>query len=229
MLILAIDTSTSTASISLLKNDEIVSEVFINLGVNHSIILLPALYDLCRLSCIEPSSIDLFACTIGPGSFTGLRVGASTIKGLALATGKPVVGVSTLDALAFNLVGLHMLICPILDAKKNQVYTALYRTGYNNILVKAGNERVTDIEEFLRSIDEETIFVGNGALKYADLISDILSGRSYFASTCNHHVRAAAVGLLGRKKYSEGDILDLVTFAPIYLRLSEAEMKCLSK
>jgi tRNA threonylcarbamoyladenosine biosynthesis protein TsaB len=225
MLILAIDTSTRTASISLLKNDEILSEIFINLGVNHSIVLLPALYDLCRLSCIEPSSIDLFVCTIGPGSFTGLRVGASTVKGLALAAGKPVVGVSTLDALAFNLIGSNMLICPILDAKKNQVYTALYRTGHDNVLEKTGNEKVTDIEEFLQSIGEETIFVGDGAIKYAGLIRGILRGRSYFASACNHYVRAAAVGLLGKIKYFEGDVLDLITFTPMYLRPSEAEMK----
>ena len=226
MLILAIDTSTRTASISLLKNDEILSEVFINLGVNHSIVLLPALYDLCRLSCIELSSIDLFVCTMGPGSFTGLRVGASTIKGLALATGKPVVGVSTLEALAFNLIGSQMLICPMLDAKKNQVYTVLYRTGHDNVLEKRENERVTDIEEFLQSIDEETIFVGDGSIKNAGLIGDILPGRSYFAPACNQYVRAAAVGLLGKRKYSEGDVLDLITFAPIYLRPSEAEMKC---
>jgi len=225
MLILAIDTSTRTASISLLKNDEILSEIFLNLGVNHSIVLLPALYDLCRLSCIETSSIDLFVCTIGPGSFTGLRVGASTLKGIALATGKPVVGVSTLDALAFNLIGSNMLICPILDAKKNQVYTALYRTGHDNVLEKIGNEKVTDIEEFLQSIGEETIFVGDGAIKYAGLICGILPGRSYFTSTCNHYVRAAAVGLLGKKKHSEGDALDLITFTPVYLRPSEAEMK----
>jgi tRNA threonylcarbamoyladenosine biosynthesis protein TsaB len=225
MLILAIDTSTRTASISLLKNDEILSEVFINLGVNHSIVLLPALYDLCRLSCIELSSIDLFVCTIGPGSFTGLRVGASTIKGLALATGKPVVGVSTLEALAFNLIGSKMLICPMLDAKKTQVYAALYRTGRDNVLEKRENERVTNIEEFLQSINEETIFVGDGSIKNAGFIGDILPGRSYFASACNQYVRAAAVGLLGKRKYSEGDVLDLTTFTPIYLRPSEAEMK----
>lgn len=225
MLILAIDTSTRTVSISLLKNDEILSEIFVNLGVNHSIVLLPALYDLCRLSCIEPSSIDLFVCTIGPGSFTGLRVGASTLKGLALAASKPVVGISTLDALAFNLIGSKMLICPILDAKKNQVYTAFYRTGHDNVLEKTGNERVADIEEFLQSIDEETIFVGDGALKYAGLIGDILPGRSYFASTCNHYVRATAVGLLGKKKFSEGDVLDLITFTPMYLYPTEADIK----
>jgi tRNA threonylcarbamoyladenosine biosynthesis protein TsaB len=225
MLILAIDTSTRTAGVSLLKNDEILSEVFINLGINHSIVLLPALHDLCKFSRIELSSVDLFVCTIGPGSFTGLRVGASTIKGLALATGRPVVGVSTLEALAFNIIDSKMLICPMLDAKKNQVYTALYRAGHDNVLEKRENERVTDIEEFLESIDEETIFVGDGSIKNAELIGDILPGRSCFASACNQYVRAAAVGLLGKRKYYEGDILDLITFTPIYLRPSEAEMK----
>jgi len=225
MLILAIDTSTRTASVSLLKNDDILSEIFINLGVNHSIALLPALYDLCTLSCVKPSSVDLFVCTIGPGSFTGLRIGASTVKGLALAAGKPVVGVSTLDALAYNLIGSKMLICPILDAKKTEVYTALYRTGDDNVLEKTGSERVTDIEEFLRSIDEETIFVGDGAIKYARLIDGIMPGRSHFASPCNQYVKAAAVGILGKKKYSGEDVLDLITFTPIYLRPSEAEMK----
>jgi len=225
MLILAIDTSTKTASIALLRDDDILAEIFLNMGVNHSIVLLPTLYDLCRLSCIEPSSIDLFVCTIGPGSFTGLRVGACTVKGLALATDRPVVGVSTLDALAFNLVGSEMLICPMLDAKKNQVYTALYRTGRNNLLQKTENERVTDIEEFLQCIDADTIFVGDGAVKYARLISDILPLRSYFASACNQYVRAATTGLLGKRKYSEGDVLDPETFTPVYLRPSEAEMK----
>ena len=229
MLILAIDTSTSTASISILKNDDILSEVFINLGINHSAILLPALHNLCTLSCTELGAIDLFACAIGPGSFTGLRVGASTVKGLALATCKPVVGVSTLEALAFNLVGSKILICPILDAKRNQIYTALYRTGHNNELVKVGHERVTNIRDFLLSIDGEAMFVGNGALKYKSIIDGILPGRSYFASAFNHHVSAATVGILGKKKYSEGDILDIIDFTPKYLRQSEAEIKRLSE
>src|SRR5512136_1085962 len=103
MLILAIDTSSGSASIALLRDDDILSEIFINLDVNHSVVLLPALHDLLRLSRIEPKEIDLFACTIGPGSFTGIRVGASTVKGLALAVEKPIVGVSTLEALAFNI------------------------------------------------------------------------------------------------------------------------------
>jgi tRNA threonylcarbamoyladenosine biosynthesis protein TsaB len=229
MLILAIDTSTKSASIALLRDSDILSEIFVNLDVNHSVVLLPALDYLLRLSRIEPRGIDLFACTIGPGSFTGLRVGASTIKGLALATGRPIAGVSTLEALAFNIIGSEISVCPMLDAKKDQVYTALYRTGRDYTLEKIESERVTDVRGFLQCIDEEVIFVGDGAVKYAGLISEMLPGKSYFASGCHQHVRAAVVGLLGKKKYSEGDVLDSVTFAPAYLRVSEAEMRRFSR
>lgn len=225
MLILAIDTSARTASIALLQEKEILSEITVNLGLNHSLVLLPALHDLCTLSRIEIGSIDLYACTIGPGSFTGLRVGTSTVKGLALATGKPVVGVSTLDALAFNLVGLNMMVCPMLDAKKNQVYTALYRNERENILEKKEHERITDVKDFLQYINDKTLFVGDGAMKYAKLISDALPGESFFASHAHQNVRAATVGLLGEKMYYEGNVLNPITFTPRYLRPSEAEMK----
>ncbi|MGZ3596369.1 MAG: tRNA (adenosine(37)-N6)-threonylcarbamoyltransferase complex dimerization subunit type 1 TsaB [Syntrophales bacterium] len=229
MLTLAIDTSTKSASIALLRDSDILSESFFNLDVNHSLVLLPALEHLLRLSSIQAGEIDLFACTMGPGSFTGLRVGASTIKGLALATGKPIAGVSTLEALAFNIVSPEISICPMLDAKKDQVYTALYRTDRNYSLERIEGERVTDVRRFLQCIDEDVIFVGDGAAKYAGLISEMLPGKSYFASVCHQHVRAAVVGLLGKKKYSEGDILDSLTFAPAYLRASEAEMKRFSQ
>jgi tRNA threonylcarbamoyladenosine biosynthesis protein TsaB len=229
MLILAIDTSAKSASIAILRDSDILSEIFVNLDVNHSVILLPALDHLLRLSRIEAGEIDLFACTTGPGSFTGLRVGASTVKGLALATGKPIAGVSTLEALAFNIKGPEISICPMLDAKKDQVYTALYRSGRDDTLEKIKSERVTDVRGFLRCIDEEVIFVGDGAVKYAGLISEMLPGKSYFASGYHQHVRAAVVGLLGKRKYSEGDALDSVAFAPSYLRVSEAETKRLSR
>jgi tRNA threonylcarbamoyladenosine biosynthesis protein TsaB len=225
MLILAIDTSMKSASIALLRDSDILCETLVNLDVNHSLVLLPALDHLLGLSRIDPEMIDLFACTIGPGSFTGLRVGASTIKGLALATGRPIAGVSTLEALAFNIIGSQILICPMLDAKKDQVYTALYRTGRDCTLEQIESERVTDVRGFLQCIDEEVIFVGDGAVKCAGLISEMLPGKSYFAAGCHQHVRAAVVGILGKKKYSEGDVLDSVTLAPSYLRASEAEMK----
>jgi tRNA threonylcarbamoyladenosine biosynthesis protein TsaB len=225
MLILAVDTSSKSASIALLRDDDVLSEIFFNLDVNHSVVLLPALHHLLRLSRIELNEIDVFACTIGPGSFTGLRVGASTIKGLALATEKPIAGVSTLEALAFNITCSKIIVCPMLDAKKDQVYTALYRTAQDYTLEEIKSERVTDVRGFLQCIDEEVIFVGDGSVKYAGLISDMLPGKCYFTSGCHQYVRAAVVGVLGKKKYSEGDVLDSVTLAPVYLRASEAEMK----
>ena len=225
MLILAVDTSTKTASIALLEKDEILAEVFINLGVNHSVVLLPALHELCRMSRIVPGQIDLFACIIGPGSFTGLRIGASTVKGLAMAAGKPIVGVSTLEALAFNSIGSGMLVCPMMDAKKNQVYTALYRTGRDEKMEKIGNEMVTDVRDFLQRINEDIIVVGDGAIQYSGIINAILPGKAYHASPCHQYVRAAAVGILGKSKYAEGNVLDSVTFTPKYFRLSEAEVK----
>ena len=229
MLTLAIDTSMKSASIALLRDGDILSEILVNLDVNHSVVLLPALDDLLKLSRIQPDEIDLFACTIGPGSFTGLRVGASTVKGLALATRRPIAGVSTLEALACNITGWGISVCPMLDARKDQVYTGLYRTVRDYTLKIIESERVTDVRRFLQCIEEEVIFVGDGAVKYAGLISEMLPEKSHFASGCHQHVRAAVVGLLGEKKYSEGDVLDSATFAPAYLRASEAEMKRFSR
>jgi tRNA threonylcarbamoyladenosine biosynthesis protein TsaB len=229
MLILAIDTSSKSASAALIRDDDILSEIFLNLNVNHSVVLLPALHHLLSLSSIKPEEIDLFACTVGPGSFTGLRVGASTIKGLALAMERPIAGVSTLEALAFNITCPGIPICPMLDARKGQVYTALYRTGLDYRLETIEGERVSDVRGFLRCIDEDVIFVGDGSQEYAGLIMDMLPGKFHFASSCHQHVKAAVVGALAKKKYLDGDVLDSVNFAPVYLRPSEAEMRRFSR
>ncbi|HUH67319.1 MAG TPA: tRNA (adenosine(37)-N6)-threonylcarbamoyltransferase complex dimerization subunit type 1 TsaB [Syntrophales bacterium] len=229
MLTLAIDTSTTSIAIALLKDDDVIAETFLNLDINHSIVLLAALEHILQISHIGMKDIDLFACTRGPGSFTGLRIGASTVKGLALSIGKPIVGVSTLQALAFNVAVPRVSICPMLDAKKDQVYAALYRAGRNYTLEEIKSERVTEVCKFLQDIDVEALFVGDGAVKYANRIEEILPGRASFASSCHQHIRASAVGLLGRGKYLNGEVLDPVTFAPVYLRVSEAEAKRLAR
>lgn len=222
---LAIDTSTMTASVASLKNSEIVGEVFVNLKINHSPMLLPVIEMLCTASGMKLKEVDLFVCTIGPGSFTGVRIGVSTVKGFALATGKPVVGVSTLDALAMNVLGSPVKICPMLDARKNQVYTALYGTDGDNQIEKIKDERDTEIREFLRTIDEEVIFLGEGAQKYAGVIREMLCGKAYFAAGIQNHVRASMAGVLGEKKFRDGERDDPVTLVPQYMRLSEAELK----
>lgn len=226
MYTLAIDTSTKTASAALLRDDEVVVEVFVNVGLNHSEVLLPAIDNICRTAGIGVPDIELFACTTGPGSFTGLRIGAATVKGLALAGAKPIAGVSTLDALAFNAAGSAHSVCPMLDARKSQVYAALYKSVQGGFPEKIKKEAVTELSSFVKKIanDSHVIFLGDGAAAYAGEITSIMGSRASFVLPVHNHIRASAVGLIGMADYRKGLAADAVTFIPRYLRQSEAEM-----
>ncbi len=208
-----------------MDSDSVLGEYLINMGINHSETLLPSIEKILSVTGTEIADVDLFALTVGPGSFTGLRVGASTVKGLALAADKPVVGVSSMDALALNVANSTITICPMLDARKKEVYTALYEPDRRGLPKKIAGEMVIDPEKFLKGIDAEVIFLGDGAISYCGLIKEILPDRSYFALPNLQYIKASAVGLLGMNKFIEGDILDIMTFTPQYLRLSEAETK----
>lgn len=225
MNILAMDTSQKTVSVALLADETILVDTFINRGINHSAVLLPAIEKACQMAGLTVDGVDLFALTIGPGSFTGLRIGASTVKGLALATGKPVVGISTLEALAQNGKSSTRLICPLLDAQKNQVYTAYYRVNADGWVERTTEERVMNVEALLRNLNEEVLFLGDGAGIYAELIRKVLRKKAFFAASHQQHVRAGAVGFLGRNKFLNGDLLDILRFTPHYLRPSEAEVR----
>ncbi|MBN1382728.1 MAG: tRNA (adenosine(37)-N6)-threonylcarbamoyltransferase complex dimerization subunit type 1 TsaB [Deltaproteobacteria bacterium] len=225
MFTLAIDTSTTTAGCVLLEEEDIRAEIIINLGLNHSATLLPSINHLIGLAGMKMMDIDLYACTVGPGSFTGLRIGASTVKGFAMATGKPAVGVSALDALAFNITNSSMLICPMLDAKKKQVYTALYRANHQNHIERVSAEKAIEVEKMLSEIHEDCIFFGDGASVYRDAIKEALPDHAYFTLPVHQHIRAACVGLLGIRQFKTGNVLDLFNFTPRYLRASEAEVK----
>jgi tRNA threonylcarbamoyladenosine biosynthesis protein TsaB len=225
MLILASDSSTKTASVALLRDSAIVAESFINIGRNHGETFLPEIVNLLSMGNTRLDEIDLFVVTIGPGSFTGLRIGLSTVKGLAFATGRSVVGVSTLETLASNLSNSLIAICPMLDARKGEVYTALYRPEEADFPKEIVSEGVTDPGEFLKGVDEDVIFIGDGALSYTDIIRKKLPGKSHFALSPLNYIRASSAGLIGLKKFRDGDILDLLTFTPRYLRVSEAEAK----
>jgi len=229
LLILAFDASTKTSSVALLRDNAVLVECFVNIEKNHGETLLPEVVNLLDKGNLKLEEIDLFAVTVGPGSFTGLRIGASTVKGLAFSTGKPIVGVSSLDALALNLSNSLITICPMLDARKKEVYTALYKAKEADFPEKIMNEKVIDPGEFLECIDEEIIFLGDGALQYEGIIREKLPGKSHFASYHLNYIRASSVGLIGLKKFYDGDILNLITFTPQYLRVSEAEAKRLSK
>lgn len=224
---LAIDTSSKTASVALLQDEVILYELSVNVGLNHSVILMPAIDRMLRLAGLDVEDIDLFACTSGPGSFTGLRIAAGTIKGFAMASNKPIVGVSSLDALSLNAACSSYLICPLLDARKGQVYTALYRPGEGGFPRKITADKVAGIESVLNEVNEmgNVIFLGDGAAVYRDLIDRAMGAQAVFLPAAHHSIRASAVGLLGLRSFEEGKLVDSVSLIPHYLRLSEAEMK----
>ncbi len=225
MLTLALDTSSRTESIALLKDRNLLAELSVEVVSNHSESLLPSIKNLLDLTPYRLSDVDLFALTIGPGSFTGLRIGASTVKGLSLALGKPVAAVSTLEALAYNVMPSSLTACPFMDAKRNEVYTAVYRTAANGLPQAVYEEAVVNPEEFLKSLKEDTVFVGDGTKTYAGLIKALCPVRFFFAPPHLHLVRASAVGILGMERFKEGLKTDTMTFTPRYLRLSQAEVK----
>lgn len=224
MLTLAIDCATKSIGLALLEEEDVCAEVYLNLGRHHTEILLPALDKLFLLAGRTTEDVDLLACTVGPGSFTGLRIGVSTVKGLALAMARPVVGISTLEALALNAIPCRGLICSMLDARKNQVYACLFRMGPDGLPEAATTEKLIDVAKFLHELDQgEISFLGDGAIRYEKLIVETLKDRAVMCGRSRQRLQASAIGLIGLHRYRNGRVLDTRTFAPSYLRLSQAE------
>jgi tRNA threonylcarbamoyladenosine biosynthesis protein TsaB len=225
MLTLAFDTSSKTAAVALLQDDVILYDTIINVGLNHSEVLLTAIDQACLQARIKIVEIDLFACTIGPGSFTGLRIGVSTLKGLMLATGKPAVGISSLAALALNVSKSSKIICSVMDAGRGQVYIAYYRYNENGLIDQMGTEKAVDPREIIQNPEQEIIFVGDGAIKYADILSNTKTKEINIASALQQYIRASSVGFLGREKYDRNELLNAETFVPVYLRSADDHLK----
>jgi tRNA threonylcarbamoyladenosine biosynthesis protein TsaB len=224
MLTLAVECATKSVGLAILDEGDVLAELYLCPGRHHAEVLLPALDKLSLMAGLEPGSMDLLACTVGPGSFTGLRIGVSTIKGLALATGKPVVGVSTLEALAVNAMPSPMLICPMLDARKDQVYAGVYRMGPDDLPIAERPDRVTHVAEFLQELGQEQIvFLGDGALRHERLIRETVKGPAILCGSGQRRIMASAVGLIALRRYRSGILMDPLTLAPQYLRVSEAE------
>lgn len=225
MLTLAFDTSSKTVAVALLHDDVILYDTIINIDLNHSEVLLSAISYACLQTRIKISEIDLFACVIGPGSFTGLRIGVSTLKGLMLATGKPAVGISSLAALALNVGKSSKIICSVMDAGRGQVYTAFYRYNENGLLDQIGTDEAVDPREIILNPEQEIIFVGDGAIKYSGIISNNINNKINIASSAQQYIRASSVGILGREKYNRNELLNAETFVPVYLRSADARVK----
>lgn len=224
MKVLALDTSTKTGSIAITEGANVLAESIISIDYTHSETLLPSLKNILEATGIELGDIDLFALTVGPGSFTGIRIGVSTVKGLAMSLDKPVTGVSTIEALANNFPLSALPVVPILDARKGEVYTGRFEWN-DNRMEKLSEERAISPEELLDEIDEKTLFAGDGLLKYGDLIEERLGTLAAKAPPSHNFIRSSVVASLGLREFEAGRILDLVSFTPFYLRKSEAEVQ----
>ena len=222
MKILAVDTSTRICSVAVVENQALLAELTLNHGHTHSTHLMPMIETLlnqCRLSVHD---LDAFAVTVGPGSFTGLRIGISTVKGLAYGASKPVTGVSALEALAYQFPFASSIICPMIDARKGEVYTAGYRF-VDGALAEAWPPTACAPSEVLENIPDTCLFVGNGARLYKDLISDAAGSRAFFAPLGQDYIRAVAVGLLGYQLINRRQETPLADLNPWYIRPSDAE------
>lgn len=224
MRILGIESSSLVASVAVVTDDILTAEYTVNNKKTHSQTLLPMIDGMMKLLELEPEELDAIAVSGGPGSFTGLRIGSATGKGLGLALKKPLIHVPTVDAMAYNLYGADALICPIMDARRNQVYTGLYHFKQEFEVVKGSCAMdLGDLSAELNERDERVIFLGDGVPVYRQLIGELMTVPYDFAPAQSNRQRAASVAALGAVYYREGKTETAAEHAPDYLRKPQAE------
>ena len=224
MKILAVDTATKSCSVALTDDGSVSAELTTFKDQTHSKHLMDLIHSVLEISGFSVNDVEGFAVTVGPGSFTGLRIGISTIKGLAHAVDKPVVGISSLETLAWQCADQNYLICPFLDARKSEVYWATYRFEGTRLVQKTA-ERVSAPETALGSITEPCMFVGNGAQLYRKQITTELRNQAHFAPKEKHILRASSIAHLSMKRFKAQDTDEIASLTPHYIRKSDAELK----
>lgn len=225
MIILSIDSATPVAATAVLKDGVLLAEEMLNIGNTHSTQLMPMVADVLQKSNISVSEVDAVAVSQGPGSFTGLRIGMATAKGLAQGSGCKLLAVPTLDVLAQNMWGFAGAVCPILNAKKNEVYSALYRFNGKEMVLLSEYTAISP-ENLAKSLkDTENIcFLGDGVPVYRELLRDILGEKAKFAPADKLLSRGASLAYLAYQKAMRGEFAELFTTLPIYIRKCEAEI-----
>jgi len=223
MMVLGIETATKTGGVALLSGKGVIAEYTLNIEVTHSERLMATVDRVLSDTGITLAAVDGFAVSVGPGSFTGLRIGVATAKALAFSTGRPVAAVPTLMALAWNLSVAAHPVCPLLDAKKKEVYGAVYRTGSGTVETIM-DEAVLPLKELAHRLTGPTIFAGEGARLFRQELEDLLGERALFAPLAASVPSAASVAELGRMALLGGKAADPDDLAPVYIRRPEAEV-----
>lgn len=225
MKLLAIDSSGMVASVAVLSDEKLIGEYTINNKKTHSQTLLPMIDEMNKMIGMELEEIDAIAIAAGPGSFTGLRIGSATAKGLAFALNKPIISVPTLEAIASNVYGTDMLLCPIMDARNQQVFTGCYRFVEGELTTEL-EQTVLTVDELCNRLNEmnmDVMFLGDGIDVYKDVLVEKVRGKISFAPAHLKNQRASSVGMRAFTLYKEGKIDTADSHVPEYLRLSQAE------
>lgn len=224
MTVLAMDTSAKAASVCLAEEDKIIGEFFINTGLTHSQTLAPMTEQLCKNAGVPLDKIDAVAVNAGPGSFTGVRIGVAAAKGLAFANSLPCVAVSTLESMAYNLLGCDGIVCALMDARCGQVYNALFRVTGSTVERLCDDRAIalTDLQAELCERSEKIILVGDGASigfkSLAELPCDVR-----LAPMNKVNQTAASVALAAFERLKAGETCTPAALMPIYLRLPQAQ------
>ena len=232
MKILGIDSSGNVGSVAYVSDGVVISEYTLNNKKTHSQTLLPMIDDMVKKAEINLDELDAIAISQGPGSFTGLRIGSATAKGIAYVKDIPIVPVYTTEALCYNLYGETGLICPIMDARRGQVYTGIFNFSEDGSLETLLETTALSIEELLEKLAEfnqQVTFLGDGVDVFKDKIKELLKIPYKFAFGNNRLQRASSVALYGEILFEKGIKQDAASHAPIYLRMSQAERERLEK
>ncbi|MDW7672983.1 MAG: tRNA (adenosine(37)-N6)-threonylcarbamoyltransferase complex dimerization subunit type 1 TsaB [Bacillota bacterium] len=237
MKLLGLDTSTKVATAAVIDGNRLVGETYLHTGNDHSQHLMPLIEGLLRQCQVQPKELTAIAVALGPGSFTGLRIGLATGKAFASALKIPLVGIPTLDGLAYNLAHAEGIVCPILDARKKQVYTSIYSWNsslnkmerHSDYLVIDPEELVSMMGQFTGEDDNTIHFLGDGVPVYQNQLANLLTGKEVkFAHLPNSLARAAQIAWLGIARLREGisdkELKNYHFLTPLYLRASEAEV-----
>ena len=234
MKILAFDTTSKTAAVAITENEKPIGFTVIDTLNTHSVTLLPMTDDLMKRSGVDIKDIDLFVCSAGPGSFTGVRIGTSTVKGLAFAENKPCIGVSSLEALAMNVFAENGIICPVMDARRGQLYNALFKANGYGTIERLTEDRTVTVDELcqeLKEMSEKVFLTGDGY----DIAYKALTGLNCqpVPENMRYH-NAYNVAVLGYRKYIGSDEnmrlrFNATALSPVYLRASQAERERLER
>lgn len=232
MRILAIESSAVTASVAILTDDTLTAEYTINYKKTHSQTLLPMIDEICDMTDVKPDEFDVVAVSTGPGSFTGLRIGVATGKGIALATGIKMAAVPTLDAMAMNMYGTGKLICAVMDARRQHLYNNIFFFDENNKLCRCREQSLDSYDQLaaeLNGLNRDVIFVGDGINAAREYFDKYLTCKYEYAPAHMTTQRAGSVAMLAMQMAAENRLVDADDVKPDYLRPSQAEREFAQK